>query len=86
MSYTICWEIRKTQQPQKRFHLEKQYTNIKNDFNIEGHNFNMQNLYLQNNLNISGQINSSKMIENWRKFLNPKVRNTKSKRLQQRIE
>ena len=83
MPYTICWEIRKTQQPQKRFHQERQYTSIKNYFNIEGHNFNMQNLYLQNNLNISGQINSSKAIENWRKFLNPKVRNTTSKRFQQ---
>ena len=41
MTYTICWEIRKTQQTEKRCHQERQYTSIKNYFNIEGHSFNI---------------------------------------------
>ena len=48
----------------------------------------MRNLYLQNNLIKqiwTGQINSSKTIENQRKFMDPKARNTFRQTFNQRI-
>ena len=71
MSVAICWEVRnqvqcKTQQPQKRCRQEGQYTSIKL-FRHRRTQFLHPleiNTYRTTKSNESGQINSSKTVEN----------------------